>query len=102
VTAQMEETTYSLSGDDDEVRLLLMVMMRWEPQWKHRSMRQQATTEDFSDCTKILWSDLTTKTPPTEQWEERGGVLSHTSQVKKWGGQEIASQCDAMDTRGWI
>ncbi len=28
VTAQLEETTYSLSGDDDEVRLLLMVMMR--------------------------------------------------------------------------
>ncbi len=45
-----------------------------------------------------LQSDLTIKTHPPGQWEERAGWFSpHISHMKKVGGQEIDGHYDTID-----
>ncbi len=83
---KVRETITLFLVDDEEVRLLLMTMNRWEQQWSHRSMQQQVGAEGLSVCTQILQSDLIIKTLLTEQWKERGGVSPHICQVKRLGG----------------
>ncbi len=54
LTTQLEETPYTFSGDDEEMRFVA-------DEDDGGAMWQQVSTEEPSVCTRILWSDLSIK-----------------------------------------
>jgi hypothetical protein len=57
--------------------LLLMKMMKKEPQRSHIYVRQQVHSENFSIWTEVL----SIKAPPSSIRKEEGGFSPHISQV---------------------
>jgi hypothetical protein len=78
--------------------MLLMKIMRWEPQWSHRSVCQSSENWGTFFCSQILQSDLTIKTPPTEQQEGMGVWFSLTPPCEGGEGQEIDGHCRIIDS----